>query len=136
MLTWATRHPELIPGLELPRFAAPESDAAVGAGAEELTEWNRRIDELLAIRQLEDDWDGQGSPAPAVEVVDSAIVLALLLRRAGIAPPCQAVQDVQGSVCFDWQPGGGRYIELEVTGPYTADVFIHTPNQPPKFIRL
>ncbi|HET6572849.1 MAG TPA: hypothetical protein VFG68_04545 [Fimbriiglobus sp.] len=137
MPTWATRHLEVIPDLELPRAhlngAAQAEPAADTPGSDE---WARTIDKLLAIRQLEDDWDGQGSPAPSVEVVDSALVLALLLRREGIASPSLVVQGVAGDVCFDWQPGGGKYIELEVTGPYTADVFIHTPGQPLRHLTL
>jgi hypothetical protein len=137
MPTWATRHLEILPALELPRAqlngaaqAGPAADAPGSDG------WAQCIDKLFAIRQLEDDWDGQGSPAPPVEVVDSALVLALLLRREGFAPPSWVVQGVAGDVCFDWQPGGGKYIELDVTGPYTADVFIHTPGQPVRHLTL
>src|SRR5437588_11009825 len=119
MQTWAIRHPELTAALELPRHhqngAARPDPAATG--------WDECIDGRLAIRQLEDDWDGQGSPGPAVGVVDSALVLALLLRRDGAEPPTGVVQGVGGEVVFDWQTPGGKYIEVEVTGPYAADVF-------------
>ena len=131
MQTWATRHPELSAGLELPVHSASDAhDPSAAAAA-----WNQRIDQLLAVRQLEDDWDGQGSPAPAVEVVDSALVLALLLRQAGVEPPTGVVQSVGGEVLFDWQ-SPDKYVELEVTGPYTADVFIHVPGQPLRHIPL
>ena len=53
MTTWAIRQPELSSRLELPVYdnigeaAFPHREAV----------WNQRIDELLTIRQLEDDWD-------------------------------------------------------------------------------
>lgn len=119
MPTWATRHLKITPNLELPR--AQRNGQATDA--RRAAEWDQRIDDLLAIRQLEDDWDGQGAPAPTIDVVDSALVLALLLRQEGIVPPANIVQGVAGDVHFDWQPGDGRYIELVVTGAYTADIF-------------
>lgn len=115
MRTWASRHPELT--LDLPRRSEEQSNAASNG-------WTERIDSLLAIRRLEDDWDGQGSPAPTVEVVDSALILAMLLRQDGAEAPTGVVQGVGGEVLFDWQSAGGRYIEFEISAPYTADVFI------------
>lgn len=128
MTTWATRHPEFTAGLELP--ASPTADV------EHARRWDERIDQLLAVRRLEDDWDGQGTPAPPVGVVDSALVLALLLRREGVEPPTGVVQGVNGDVLFDWQSADGKYVEIEVTGPYTADVFIQLPGRPLKHVRL
>lgn len=127
MQTWATRHPELTADLDLPAHRTGETfpDA--------VRVWDERIDQLLAIRLLDDDWDGQGSPAPAVEVVDSALVLALLLRRDGVDPPTGVVQGVGGEVVFDWQ-SADKYVEVEVTGPYTADAFIHVPGRPLKHV--
>lgn len=132
MQTWATRHPALASELELPQqswaVAAP-TDKPDGKT------WSQQIDKLLAIRQLEDDWDGQGTPAPTVEVVDSALVLAILLRQDGVIPPTGIVQGVVGEVLFDWQSADGKYVEVEVTGPYRAEVFIHQPGQPIKHLR-
>lgn len=132
MRTWAIRHPELTAGLELPVHEGTETAPAIDRTAR----WDKRIDQLLAIRQLEDDWDGQGTPAPTVEVVDSALVLALLLRRERVEAPTGVVQGVNGDVLFDWQSPDGKYVEVEVTGPYTADVFIRLPGQPIKHVRL
>lgn len=133
MQTWAIRHPELAVGLELPVHTATDPAPA----AEQARCWDERIDQLLAIRQLEDDWDGQGTPAPTVEVVDSALVLALLLRRAGVEPPSSVVQGVNGDVLFYWwQSPDGKYVEVEVTDPYAADVFIQLPGQPMRHVRV
>jgi hypothetical protein len=123
MPTWATKHLEFAPALELPVHGSNGS-GATGVGGPDTAKWNERIDDLLAIRQLEDGWDGQGSPAPSVEVVDSALVLALLLRKEGIAPPDGVVQGPRGAVHFDWQPPDGKYVELEVVKPYLAHVHV------------
>ena len=131
MQTWAIRHPELATGLGLPLHRRNGT-----AQLEHVARtWDERIDRLLAIRQLEDDWDGQGAPAPAVDVVDSALVLALLLRHDGVVPPTGVVQGVGGEVLFDWQ-SPDTYVEVEVTGPYAADAFIHVPGQPLRHIAL
>lgn len=131
MQTWAIKHPELTVGLELPVHEATD-----GGRFDQARHWDERIDQLLAIRQLEDDWDGQGTPAPRVEVVDSALVLALLLRREGVEVPTGVVQGVNGDVLFDWQSPDGKYVEVEVNGPYSADVFIRPPGQPMRHVRL
>ncbi len=49
--------------------------------------WKKCFDSLLEIRELEDDWDGQGTQAPTPEVVDSAMILSVMLRQRGILPP-------------------------------------------------
>ena len=132
MRTWAIRHPEFTNGFELPIHISESS-----ISDEELAkQWGTSIDRLLAIRQLEDDWDGQGTPAPPVEVVDSALVLALLLRNEGIEAPTGVVQGVNRDVAFDWQSPDGKYVAVEVTGPYEADVFIGLPGQPLKHVRI
>lgn len=82
--------------------------------------WKRCIDSLLAIRDLEDDWDGQGTPAPPPEVVDSATILAVLLRRHGIRPPTVTVQGLYGDVAFEWQWPDQTSLTLEVTEPASA----------------
>lgn len=132
MQTWSIRNPELTIGLELP--ARNESEDATNSTHAML--WNERIDELLAIRQLEDDWDGQGAPAPTIEVVDSALVFALLMRRDGVVPPTGVVQGLNGEVLFDWQSEDGKYIEVEVTAPYTASGWLHVPGEPIKRVQF
>ncbi len=128
MIGWGTRTPVASEAVELPR--------ATTSGRMASDDWPERIDELLAIRQLEDDWDGQGTPAPATQVVDSALILALLLRREGIAAPNAVTQGLSGGVHFDWQPADGRYIELQVTIPNSAVVYVHTPGLPTKHYTL
>lgn len=97
--------------------------------------WNC-IDSLLRIRLLEDDWDGQGSEAPPPELVDSAIILAVLLRQKHIEPPTTTVQSVQGTVLLNWQWPHGTTLEIDVIEPYLADVFLMVPNQPAQHWQL
>jgi hypothetical protein len=133
MPTWAARVPNLSARLGLPR--EPDDAPVRGDGTADQV-WTKRIDQLLAIRRLEDDWDGQGSPAPAVEVVDSALVLALLLRTEGVHPPTGVVQTVCGEVLFDWQWPNGKYVDLEVNGVYSADLYVAEPGQAPQLVEL
>ena len=82
--------------------------------------WKKSIDALLAIRELEDDWDGQGAPTPTAEVVDSAMILAVQLRRCGIRPPTTTLQGVAGEVFFEWQWPDSTTLTLEVEAPFEA----------------
>jgi hypothetical protein len=125
MTSWATKSPVVTKEVELPRVVAQ------GHGTDDPL-WVERIDELLAIRQLEDDWDGQGTPAPAIDVVDSALILALLLKREGFAAPNLVTQGLSGGVHFDWLPHDGRYVELQITAPQHGFIYVHTPGQPVK----
>ena len=82
--------------------------------------WNRCIASLLAIRDLEDDWDGQGTAAPSAEVVDSVTILAVMLRQSGVRPPTLTVQGVDGDVAFEWQWPDQTSLTLDVTEPASA----------------
>ena len=92
--------------------------------------WKKCIDRLLEIRLLEDDWDGHGSPAPAPELVDSAIILAVLLRQKHVKPPNHTVQDVQGGVNLHWSWPDYTTLDIEVMEPFHADVFLLSPGRP------
>lgn len=94
--------------------------------------WTDRIDDLLDIRRLTDDWDGLGAPAPAPRLVDSAIMLAGWMRGRGVLPPARIVPGLTGTVIFEWQPGPGDYVEVEVTKPFTAELTILRDGRPPE----
>src|SRR4051794_36033988 len=78
--------------------------------------WREIVDELLAIRTLRDDWDGDDAAAPAVELVDFALRLAGLLQQNGHSPPSRASASRSGTVTLEWQDSEG-YRELEITSP-------------------
>lgn len=92
--------------------------------------WPKRLDELLRIRTLMDDWDGLGALAPSTALVDSAIILADQLLRAGIDPPSRVVAGVNGTVILEWQQDG-VYTEIEVTEPYRAECVELAPGKSP-----
>lgn len=93
--------------------------------------WSQRMNELLAIRALDEDWDGQGAKAPSTVLLDSAVQLAELLRQRGIDPPCRIVPGVNGTVIFEWQQDA-TYREMEVIQPGRAEILEMSPGQPPK----
>jgi len=87
--------------------------------------WGEQIDELLSIRNLQDDWDGLRAKAPSTALVDSALRLALNFRTTKTPAPCRIVPDRTGTVIFEWQVGD-TYQELEVTRPHHAEFVIIT----------
>ncbi|HEX4606750.1 MAG TPA: hypothetical protein VH092_00960 [Urbifossiella sp.] len=129
---WATLTPDAIARLpeRMVNGAMPSTPgAAADARVVEAKGWKACIDALLDIRMLEDDWDGQGTPAPPPEVVDSAIVLAVLLRQRHVLPPNVTVQGVTRSVLMEWQWPDKTSIEIEVIDPGVADVYLMIPDQ-------
>src|SRR5260370_20983937 len=74
-----------------PAGAAPSADIA--------TKWNQIDDEIARIRELTDDWDGQGASSPVAENVESAMNWIGEMRRYSQAiPPSQVVPGVRGEV--------------------------------------
>jgi hypothetical protein len=82
--------------------------------------WAKLIDELLRIRNLEDDWDGEGTEAPHPALVDGAITLAQDLEASGAAPADRVIAGVNGTIYFEWHTPLG-YQEIEVTSPLDAE---------------
>jgi len=82
--------------------------------------WDEVIDELLRIRILKDDWDGEGSPAPEPCIVDGAIAFAQYFVATGISPPHRAHAGVNGTIYFEWYLPQG-YREVEVLAPDRAE---------------
>jgi hypothetical protein len=79
------------------------------------------IDNLLAIRNLEDDWDGRGAVAPDPAVVDWAMTLALGWRTGGHRPADFANAGASGTVLFEWHDPD-EYTEVEVVAPGEAEL--------------
>lgn len=82
--------------------------------------WAAVIDELLRIRTLEDDWDGDGTVAPDPALVDRAITLARSFQAKGDAPPDRVHASVNATVYFEWHTPLG-YTEIEVVSPVEAE---------------
>jgi hypothetical protein len=121
--------------------------------------WDRAIDDLLALYYLEDDWDGEGSVAPARPLIDSALSLAQRLRSGAIArsgfpgiglsaarpaqqlpsgadpAPSRVAAGPEGTILLEWQeqqPGGADviYFEIEICAPDRAEWMLAIPGQP------
>jgi hypothetical protein len=82
--------------------------------------WGQLIDELLRIRNLQDDWDGEGTEAPHPALVDGAITLAQTLEAGGYPPAERVIASVNGTIYFEWHAPQG-YQEIEVTSPLDAE---------------
>ena len=70
---------------------------------------------LYELRQLRDNWDGEGSDAPRRELIATAIDLAVFLCDQGSELPDSAVASRSGTVVFTWREGP-HYQEIEVVG--------------------
>lgn len=105
-------------------FAAASGEAATpsfpGLAKAEPQAWDQLIDELLRIRHLEDDWDGEGTEAPHPALVDGAIALAQCLQAMGKQPADRIHAGVNGTVYFEWHMPLG-YLEIEITSPVDAE---------------
>jgi hypothetical protein len=82
--------------------------------------WSSVVDELLRIRTLKDDWDGEGTEAPHPALVDGAITLAQSLQAKGDPPPDRVHAGVNATVYFEWHTPDG-YTEIEVVSPVEAE---------------
>lgn len=100
------------------------------ASREKRRVWSHRIDDLLAIRLLEDDWDGLGAAAPTAALVDSAIDYVKMLRdQKELQPPTRVGAGPMGMVLLEWQVGC-IYLEAEVTKPCHAEWMLERPDHP------
>lgn len=78
------------------------------------------IDELLRIRMLEDDWDGEGAEAPHPNLIHAAIKLAQDLAASGFPPAERVIASVNGTIYFEWHTPLG-YEEIEILSPLDAE---------------
>ena len=92
------------------------------SGAEDVrVGWNKLLDELHRMLELEDDWDGEGSIAPHPALVSGAITLAQTLKANRCMPADRIVASVNGTVYFEWHTPV-LYQEIEVISPLDAEV--------------
>lgn len=83
--------------------------------------WPQLIDDLLALRHLEEDWDGQGAAAPHPSLVDGAIALAQDFQAKEMVPADRVIAGVNGTLFFEWHRPT-EYMEIEMTAPNQAEV--------------
>lgn len=126
-------------GLISPLTEVTEIDESGGGTAmvsEHEDRWSQVIDDLLRLRQLGEDWDGQGASALDAVNVDSAIAWAQHMRRyAQAVPPTQVVPGVTGEVSLVWQglwQGKPFFLEAEISTPRQVEWMLAIPDQPTK----
>ena len=103
------------------RSRAADLDELAFVETEASEQWKAVVDELLRLRGLEDDWDGEGAVAPLASIVDGAITLASWMKSEAWSIPARISASVNGAVVFEWYAPVG-YIEIEVLSPAEAEV--------------
>jgi len=78
--------------------------------------WTAVLAELVRMRSLKDNWDGEGTKAPEAPMIESAIYAANLWRSSGFEPPNRVHVGVNATIYFEWHSDGG-YREIEFTPP-------------------
>lgn len=91
------------------------------SGGTPLRGWSHLIDELLRIRTLGDDWDGEGTDALDPLLVDGALSLAQYFQAEGWDPADRVLAGINGTIFFEWH-GPQGYQEIEVTTPVDAEL--------------
>jgi hypothetical protein len=79
-------------------------------------DWGQVIRAIQELSYLRDDWDGEGSDAPSLALVQRAIQVAQFLRDLRSPIPTTAVATRSGAVLFAWEDGLAHQ-EIEVVTP-------------------
>lgn len=87
-----------------------------GSGAS----WDAIYETILQLGTLQDNWDGQESPAPSYDVVQGALRLANTLKELGYPPPDKVVPSVNGTIYFEWR-SPAYYQEIEIQSACQAE---------------
>lgn len=97
-------------------------------------QWRAAVDDLLEIRRLESNWDGEGAVAPVPELVDAAIKI--VKQRMHGLPPSRIVPVNDGSISLEWEFGGGYFMSLRVETPCEGQHMLVRPNGATEFGRV
>lgn len=82
--------------------------------------WAELLSDLSAMHGSKDGWDGEGSDAPAPELIDAATALAQALEAAGWPAADRAAASFDATIHLEWYPAAGYY-EIEVESPREAE---------------
>jgi hypothetical protein len=100
--------------VQLPTFAfnvPAESETTTAAGR---MSWDEAFEKADALRELGEDWDGQGASAPCSRHIDGCRILLSSIQEGDLLPPPTFVAAApDGAVCVEWQWKGIR-LEAEV----------------------
>lgn len=113
----------LVPGL------TPETTTNGTKTTQEDPQWDWILAELLRLRSLPPDWDGQGATALDPVNVDQAIAWVKAMRTwEGALAPTRAVPGVTGEVILEWR-GGTFYLAAEIAHPSQIEWVLTIPGQ-------
>jgi hypothetical protein len=103
-----------------------------GIDADLERKWNQSVTELLQLRSIGSDWDGDGAEAPSPEIIDSIIAMIRSPRRQSFfpAPPTKINILRDGRIALDWYSPGNLYASARFDEPYKAELMVETPNVP------
>jgi hypothetical protein len=101
------------------------------------TEWDLKqkdaVDELLQLRNLGDNWDGDGALAPIPELVDGAIEF--INQRRYPMPPSRIVPVNDGRITLEWEIHG-YYFSLRIESPSNGRQMVVMPNGDTEFYKV
>ena len=95
-------------------------------------QWDRIVGDLLRLRELSDDWDGQGSRALDATNVDRALAWVEDMRQwPGALPPSSVAPGTQGELVLEWR-GDAFHLAAEISDPSQVEWLLAVPGQPIK----
>jgi hypothetical protein len=94
------------------------------------SQWEHLECELLRLRDLESDWDGQGSLPPDVRNIEAARHWIGEMRHWPQAmPPRRAIPGTAGEVILEWR-GEAFQLAAEIHTPDRIEWLLDVPGQP------
>lgn len=112
----------------------PTDALATSKESEDRYLWLACVRRLLELRELPDDWDGEGAEAPRPEVVDSAIEYVELRLEGLLPPPARIAASPSGAVIMEWQLGKS-YLEIEIAEPHMAEWMLEQAGAEPEHLQ-
>jgi hypothetical protein len=92
--------------------------------------WDQALSSLEKLRDLADDWDGQGASAPEVANLDQASTWISEMRQWRHAlPPTRVSPGTLGEVILEWR-GESFHLVAEVANPIQVEWLLKVPDQP------
>jgi hypothetical protein len=100
---------------------APEVLSVSIVGGESEKTWKDCIEEISRMRNLKDDWDGEGTTAPLPELLDGIIILFQMpeFRQIIRTAPTYVVPISDGRISIDWY-FGTAHLNARVDSPTRA----------------
>ncbi|MBI3821688.1 MAG: hypothetical protein HY289_03300 [Planctomycetes bacterium] len=89
-------------------------------GSPSVRTWPQLTEDLRALNQLGDDWDGQAAKAPDPNLIRAAQSLVEYFNANNWSCADRVIAGVNGTIFFEWHVADG-YIEIEVIEPNRAE---------------